>query len=853
MITPLPIDSLLEEIVQHLEGASHQGRLVLEAPPGAGKTTRVPWALTQAGFCRGRVLVTEPRRIAAKLSATRVAEERGLRLGEEVGYQVRFEERAKSTTRLVYMTEGMLLRQLAQKRDFSEVSAVVFDEVHEQSADLEIALGLLTRMQASYPELRLVAMSATLDAERISQFWGGARRLSSEGRSFPVQIEYDPKPDERPLEIRVRSAVRRTLEQPGDTLVFLPGAREIQQCEEALRVLPDLEVVPLHGDLPIEAQTKVVRGSSAKQRVVLSTNIAESSLTIPGITKVIDSGLARLARHDPWSGIQRLELEEISRSRAIQRAGRAGRTAPGLALRLYTEHNFDKRPFQETAELERIHLSAVLLLLRSIPVSETELSLLTTLPEKSWEQAREELIALGALDARGLTKQGRRLLDFPLPPRLARILLEAEELHVGDDGALAVSLLAERDILKATRGFESNAARIESSDSDLEDRMDRFRQAQEDRFHPATLRRLELDPMTTKRVEQAYGQLRRLLRAPSSPASSVDLTRALFTGFWDRVSERKGAGRELLLMNGSTARLAETSGVTRAPFLLALSADAPRGKQGTNVVRLASRIDAEQLFELGAARIETREEYLWSGERERVEQISALTYGKVTLDASTSTATPGAEAGKVLYKIAKAKGAVSFDPEARLESLHTRLNLLLSRAPELLEALDETTKQELEGWVNSPQALTEYALAAACEECVRLDELQLIELSERLLYKLPRAIQSALLEWTPLSLTLPQGRRLDIHYESGKSPWIESRLQDFFGMTRTPSIIDARLPLQIHFLAPNKRAVQVTTDLEGFWERHYPTLRKELMRRYPKHAWPEDGRNAQPPQPGKLR
>ncbi len=851
----LPIDVVIPEVLAALVKPRHSGSLVLEAPPGAGKTTRVPFAITQAAWCTGQVLVTEPRRIAARLSATRVAEERGLTLGREVGYRVRFDDRATHDTRLVYLTEGLLLRRLLADPRLAGVSAVVFDEVHEQSADLEIALALLTHQQKSQPELRLVAMSATLDAARIAEFWDGAQRLTSAGRTYDVVLEHAARPDDRPLEIQVRSAVRAALDRPGDVLVFLPGAREIRQCEEALGNQFDVEVVPLHGDLPIEAQARAVGGRGARRRVVLSTNVAESSLTIDGVTTVIDSGLARVARHDAWSGIGRLELEEISRARAIQRAGRAGRTQEGHAVRLFTSSNFASRPGQETPELRRSNLSEMLLLLRASGVDESGLALLSELQPNAWLKAEEELNALGALAEGTPNAIGKRMLDFPLPVRLARVLVEGERLGVFDDAALAVALLADRDVLRSTRSFGSESkGRIEAGDSDLEDRVHRYREAEFERFSGSSLRGLELDPAGVRRVELAYKQLRRLGRSTNAASPAVDaLTHALFMGFSDRVAERKATGQDLLLMNGQIARLADTSAVLRAPLLLCLSADAPRGKQSTPLVRLAHRIDADQLLDWASTRIEAREEFQWSAEKERVEESSSLTYGRIALDSSVKNATPSPGAGAVLYKIARTKGAASFDPEARLETLAARLLVLTSHAPETFTVLDEALRLQYLGWAQDPLALAEQALALACEGAVQLGELTRLDLAELVEQELPQPVARALRELTPREVILAGGRRLSVHYQTGRAPWIESRLQDFFGMTQTPSLCRGRLPLQIHFLAPNKRAVQVTTDLDGFWERHYPTLRKELMRKYPRHLWPEDGRGARPPEPGKIR
>lgn len=803
------------------------------------------------------MLVTEPRRIAARLAATRVADERGVRLGDEVGYRVRFDEKAKPSSRLVYVTEGLLLRRLLDDPTLRGVSAVVFDEVHEQSAELELALALLTRHVESAPGLRLVAMSATLDADRLVDFWGGAPRVTSEGRAYEVRVEHAEKQDDRPLEIQVRSAVRAELERPGDMLVFLPGAREIRRAEEALGVLSELDVVPLHGDLPIEAQAQVVRGSSSRRRVVLATNIAESSLTIPGVTTVIDSGLARVARHDAWSGLVRLEVEPISRARAVQRAGRAGRVAPGVARRLFTALDFNARPNQELPELLRTDLSHLLLLLRASGRKEGELRWLSDAPVQLFDSARLLLEDLGALSGDAITDAGRRMLTFPLPTRLARVLVEAERLGIGDQGALAVSLLAERDIVLSDRRFDSRG-RAAAVDSDLEERIERFEEAATSNFNGSTLRALDLDGTRTRAVDQSWKQLKRLLSpgANTPPSSSKDdparaLNRALLQGHADRVAERRGDSNELVLSSGGAARLADTSGVYRAPLLLALSADSSGGRQRDAFVRLAAAIDADLLFDAVGHRIEPVESLLWSPEKERVEQESVLVFGSLTLDRSRRVASPSSESAVLLAKAARTKGAVHFDPESKLETLAVRLTTMSEKMPEIFATLGDAGEELLEALRSGEFAAL--ALDRAAATVISLAELRELDLAATWLDALPSEFRRALDDATPLFVTLPGGLRVPVHYESARPPWIEARLQNFFSVKTTPTLCRGRLPLQVHLLAPNHRAVQVTSDLEGFWSRHYPALRKELMRRYPKHLWPEDGSTAAPPTPGKIR
>lgn len=857
---PLPIDAILPDVLRAVDSGS---RLVLEAPPGAGKTTRVPWALTQQPWCTGRVLVSEPRRIAARLAARRVAEEQGQRLGDTVGYRVRFEDVTGAHTRLAYLTEGTLLRQLMDDPRLAGTSCVVLDELHERNLDADLCLALLERLQREHrPELRLVVMSATLDAGGVASYLHDAPRLRSEGRVYPVEIRHARQSDDRPLEKRVRSAIREALERDGNVLVFLPGAAEIRRCQEAIAELPDdVETVALHGDLPIDEQARAV-ASAPRRRIVLATNVAESSVTIPDITTVIDSGLARVARHSPWSGLGSLELEEISQARAIQRAGRAGRTQAGVAVRLYTAGNFAARPVRDAPAIEREDLSGAVLTLASRGDAGSQgtpgaLRWLTPPPDSSWQAATALLESLGALRRGALTEIGQHMVRLPLHPRLARLLVEGQRRGCADRACLAAALLSERDIRRETRTrWTSATQRIGATgDSDLLDMIDRFEEAAETSLSRQALSRLELDPAATRSVERLARQLRRQLVRPRPPAvDAADgtardgaaphdaprdedeaLALCVLAAFSDRVAQRRGDGRELLLANGSTAMFAETSVVHRAPWVVALSADRAQGRRGQAIVRIASRIEPDWLLDLYPDRLELEESLSIEGPNERVERTSRLRYGRLVLDESRARAEPGPAVAELLSKAARAKGLAFADPRDALTTLQERLRLLHEQGVIDLgpEGLDVGAK----------------GLELGCAQVTSLAELADLDLGQLVLATLPGSITRDLATQAPLRIRLASGRELTVHYEPGKPPWIQSRLQDFFGLGETPRICQGRLALQLHLLAPNQRAVQVTTDLAGFWERHYQGIRKELMRRYPRHPWPEDGRNATPPAP----
>lgn len=842
---PLPIDPLLAEITAAVR---ERGQLVLEAPPGAGKTTRVPFALMDALGPAGQILVTEPRRLAARLAAKRVADERGLRLGDAVGYSVRFEEVGGPNTRLSYVTEGVLVRRLLGDPQLCGVSAVVLDEVHERHLDTDLLLALLSRLRRERrPDLSLIVMSATLDAEPFARFLGDAPRLRSEGRAFAVAIEHLAQVDDRPLEKQVASAVRRlTEEEPsGDVLVFLPGAAEIRRAAETLESLArerGLLVLALHGDLPIAEQARAIE--PAKQRkVVLSTNVAESSLTIEGVVAVVDSGLARVAGHSAWTGLPTLATLKVSRASATQRAGRAGRTREGRVLRLYTRSDFDARPEHDAPEVVRADLSEAVLALRSAGVRPGELAWLTQPPAPSLASAEELLLALGAVSRDGaLTRIGQRLTELPLHPRLARLVVEGERRGVASEAALLAALVGERDIRLAARtslGDRAGRGPDASGPSDLLELAERFAEAESVRFEPHRLRSYGLDARAVEAVDRARRQVARAVKnrvpAPdSTDAADRALLAATLAGFPDRVARRRKRGEaDLILANGRTARLSEQSVVHDAMLLVAIDAEERPGRG--SVVRRASAVDENVLFELAGDAIEARDEYEFVSTSERVERVSSLRLGAVVLDESRTLAPPSPETARTLLEAARALPSRFLRSEAALK-LGARWSLLVEHFPKA-------------GLDPEPERLLERGLLAAADQASSFAEVEANGWLNLTVSTLSREQQRLFEEEVPERLRLGNGRSVEIHYEPGKPPWIESRLQDFFGARKTPQILGGRVALTVHLLAPNQRAVQVTSDLDGFWERHYPSVRRELMRRYPRHAWPEDGRTATPPPP----
>ncbi len=861
----LPIEAIVDAVVDDLQvGRS----LVIEAPPGAGKTTVLPLAFLAAGFAdEGDILVLQPRRLAARMAASRAAELLGERVGERVGYQVRFDSKVGPKTRVRLITEALLTRRLRDDPQLRGVAMVVLDEFHERHLSGDLALALLRRLQrGSRPELRIVVMSATLDGAAIAEFLGCARR-TSEGRVFPVEVEYQgaSQASRQSLESQVLRAFHgRVLAGiDGDTLVFLPGAREIRACASACAGLADragIEVLPLYGDLSPAEQDRAVRpGKRAK--LVLSTNVAETSITIDGVTTVIDSGLCRLARVSPWSGIPTLQVVKIARDSAAQRSGRAGRTRAGRCIRLYSRFDHDRRPAHTAPEIARLDLAGTLLDLHAAGISEVDdLEWLEAPPEAALAAAKELLRRLGAVSAVSeLTPVGRAMLRYPLHARLARVMVEAVQRGVPKLGAGAAAILSERG-LRANRG----PARVDADADVLVDLADLEASARQG-GHAA--QRFGLNPGACRQALRVRDQLLRIAdserrRAGKSAAgggvrgsrrTSVEqreqqLRMALLAGFPDRVGCARGEGSErtLVLAGGGSAGLAESSVVRSAPWAVALVIEERRraGKRGGEPqVLSAAAIDPEWLVDLFSEAIEEHEELHFDSERGRVVGRSELRYGGLVIEASKLQRLPPS-ASKILAEAALEAGVERFmrgaESPGMLESLAARTAFAATIDP-AIPVIDGQLARSI--------------LVELCDGLSSFAELQRADLRSHLEARVRAAVGDRLDRIAPTHISLPSGRRVAIRYspDASEAPSVASRLQDFFGSDEGPRIADGRVALVLHLLAPNRRDVQVTTDLGGFWERHYPALRRALMRRYPRHSWPENPRIAPPPRPRRAR
>ena len=833
MLAPLPIDAVLPEL---LAAVRARGAAVLVAPPGAGKTTRVPGALLDAGLAgAGDIVVLEPRRLATRLAATRVAQERGGTVGGEVGYEVRFDRKVSGATRIRFVTEGVLTRRLLSDPTLAGTSAVILDELHERHLAGDLALALLQRLRATTrPELRLIAMSATLDPGPVAAFLD-APVVVSEGRTFPIAIEHLERPDDRPLGRQLAAAVRRLCQDglAGDLLAFLPGAGEIRRAQDDLAEVAatfDLALLPLYGELPTEEQDRAI-APATRRKVILATNVAETSVTIDGVVAVIDAGLARVARHSPWSGMPSLVIEPIAQASAIQRAGRAGRTRPGRALRLYTKHDYDTRRPRDLPEIARADLTEAALELHAAGFARlTEVPWFEAPPAAAMAAADELLARLGAIDGAGaVTALGRRLLRYPAHPRQARLLVEAEARGVAREGAIVAALLGARELRLERRG-PRGVARI-AADSDLIEDLDAMLAARADRMRPAALRDLGLDVATAHAVDRAAQQLERLTGrggARPSGAAAVDeaLRFAILAGYPDRVARRRGTSADVVFAAGGAATLAPSSVLATAAgaeYLVAVDAsDTGRGVS----VRRASAIEPLWLLDVDPDRVVDSDELVWNRAAERVERAQRTRYGAIALDERVDPAGARGDprAGAIVAREAVAAGITRFVDADALAAWRARLTFAAAHVPGLAAPDD---------------AALVAALGQACAGMSSFAELRKVALLTLLDADLA-PLRSAIDRVAPTHAILPRRRRVPIHYELDRAPWIASRLQDFFGAPRGPVIADGKVAVVLHLLAPNQRPVQVTQDLPGFWQRHYPDLRRQLMRRYPKHAWPED-------------
>lgn len=836
----LPIDTVLPKLKETIRAHS---AVVLHAPPGAGKTTRVPLALLDV-FPReqGRIMMLEPRRIAAVAAARWMAHTLGEEVGETVGYSIRFDTRRSDRTRVEVVTEGILTRRLQTDPEMTGTALVIFDEFHERSIHADLALALCLDVRKGLrPDLKLLVMSATLNAGPIASLLGNAPVLSSGGRSFPVEERYfEERPD--PLPLRIAGAVRTALrETNGDILVFLPGAGEIRNCARQLQESLDLKeerlsLHPLYGDLPFEEQERAILPSEDKRKVVLATNIAETSLTIQGVQVVIDSGLTRMLRYDPSTGMNRLVTTPVSRASADQRKGRAGRLGPGVCFRLYGRQTYQHLlPFAQP-EILVSDLAPLALELAVWGVKDPDtLSWLEPPPAAAWGSALHILRELGALDQTGsVTPAGKEMVVLPLHPRLAKLLVRARDLGVPQLGADLAGLLSERDILRRSTGTR------EVRDPDILSRIEALTNARAGRALG------DVDAHAVRKVERTASQLLRSLPATAAPrmptgAQRELLTPLLLTAFPDGVCKRRDdMTGSFVHMQGRGVRLQRDSHLLNERYLIAVHADA--GERTEGFIHLAAPVSEDMLRRELGDRIVTARRREWDDEAGRIVAADEERLGALVLS-SRPAAVSDEEIGPVLCDLIRTgRMRLAFSTAAR--QLQRRVILVRKVFPEEAwpDCADEVLLERPEEWllpwlsgVRTAQALAGIDLAAALRAKLTWEQQRLLD---------ARA---------PLAIIVPSGSRITLDYTAGELPVLAVKLQELFGLADTPQIAEGRVPVLLHLLSPARRPVQITRDLRSFWNTVYPEVKKDLKGRYPRHPWPDDPWNAVPTRRTKPR
>ncbi|WP_273824684.1 ATP-dependent helicase HrpB [Pseudomonas asplenii] len=826
----LPIDEVLPALRQAL-GERHE--TVLEAPPGAGKTTRVPLALLHEPWLAGQtILMLEPRRLAARAAAERLAAELGEKVGETVGYRIRLESKVGPGTRIEVVTEGILTRRLQDDPALEGVGLLIFDEFHERSLDADLALALSLNGREMFRDeqpLKILLMSATLEGERLSSLLGDAPVVRSEGRMFPVATRWGrPFQPGEFIEPRVVQTVLEAVsDESGSLLVFLPGQAEIrrvhQQLEEALGSRPEILLCPLHGELDLAAQRAAIEPAPAgKRKVVLATNIAETSLTIDGVRVVIDAGLARVPRFDPGSGMTRLDTQRISRASATQRAGRAGRLEPGVCYRLWSEAQHEQLAAYGSAEILQADLAGLALQLARWGVAVEQLVWLDVPPAAAFTQARDLLQRLGALavkpgEAPTLTRHGQAMAELPAHPRIAHLLLRGQALGLANMACDVAALLGERDIQRGGGAdLHSRLALLAG-----EERVARGGQG------------------GVQRARQLARQYRGYLRGKATepvadPEHSRWLGALLALAYPDRVAQqRRAGGAEYRLANGRAAMFSETDSLMKQPWLVIADLGSRQGQREERIY-LAAEFDPALFDTVLAEQVSTVDQLDWD-EREGVLRAERQRkVGELVLSREPLTGLDESARSQALVNLVRRKGLELLPWTPELRQWQARVALL--------RQLDLADKGESE-WpdVSDPALLAslEHWLAPYLGRVSRLSHFANLELASIVHNLLPWPLPQRLDELAPHHLSVPSGSSIRLDY-SEQPPILAVRLQELFGLAETPRVAGGRQVVKLHLLSPARRPVQVTQDLANFWRSTYADVKKDLKGRYPKHYWPDD-------------
>jgi ATP-dependent helicase HrpB len=828
-MSPLPIDSVIPDLLEALR--LHPGA-VLHAPPGAGKTTRVPLALLDAPWLTGTVIMLEPRRLAAINAARWMASLRGEEAGRTVGYAIRYDRKISAATRIEVVTEGILTRRLQADPLLSGVSLVIFDEFHERNLNSDLALALCRDAQTGLrPDLKLLVMSATLDCEPVARLLGDVPVIASQGRCFPVEVRYLEREPEGWLPEITAGAVQRALgETTGDLLVFLPGYGEITRCRSLFqeRLGSDGPLIcPLYADLPFHEQERAIMPAE-RRKVVLATTIAETSLTIEGVSVVIDAGWSRQPRFDPAVGLPRLETVRVSKAAAEQRAGRAGRLGPGICYRLWTGHTQRHLVAFSSPEITVTDLAGMALELALWGVNDPLImAWLDPPPLAAFAEARRLLRLLGALtDQFAITPNGRRMGAMGLHPRLSRLLLAGEDAGHAGAAAVCCALLTERDLLRRGPGRKRNV----KSDNDLFDRYEAFVRWRDG------ARDGEVDPAAAEAVERLARQLlRNTQKNQDRPEFTAGMAgRLLMTAYPDRLAMQREPGSDrYLLANGKGCRLTDRSSLHDEPFLVAV--DVEGGDKGEGQIHLAAAVTSAMIREELAGAIVRERRVTWNEREGRVSVREEELLGALVLT-SRQVPAAGADTGVALLEGIVRRGIDRLPWSPAALQFRDRVGFSARLCPEAGipdlsdTGLAATPETWLLPWLSGARSLSDVArvdLMAAVRGLLTRDQARYVE------------------EMAPTHLTVPSGSRIAVQY-GGEGPVLAVKLQELFGLGETPTVAGGREPVLLHLLSPAGRPIQVTRDLKGFWNGAYREVKKELKGRYPKHPWPDDPWSAVP-------
>lgn len=809
--TPLPIDAVLDDLSRTLE-AHHAA--VLVAPPGAGKTTRVPLALLDAPWAKGKkIIVLEPRRIAARASADRMAKSLGERAGETVGYRVRFGSKISRATRIEVVTEGIFTRQILDDPELSGIAAILFDEFHERSLDADMGLALARDAQLGLREdLRILVMSATLDGARVARLLGDAPVVESEGRAFPVETRYLGRKADAPIERQMADAIASALRADGGSvLAFLPGAAEIRRTQTFLgeRVQDaSIEIVPLFGALDAAVQDRAISPApKGMRKVVLATSIAETSLTIEGVRIVVDSGLARVPRYEPDVGLTRLETVRVSRAAADQRRGRAGRTEPGVCYRLWDEPQTASLAPYTQPEILSADLSSLVLDLAQWGVADpAALSFLDPPPAPAWKEAKSLLSELNALDGDGrITAEGKSLRALALPPRLARMIVDSHRAGEGEAAAEIAAILTERGL-----GGDS---------ADLEHRRDQFRRDRSPRASSAR-------DLARRWASQVAASEK------AGPQDDLSTGLMLAYAFPDRVARNRGNG-SFVLANGRGAAVEQTSSLARAPYI---AIGEMTGTAASGRILLAAQITQDEIERHFAEHIEAVDEISFDRGAMALRARRKRALHAITLSEATLAVSPSEDTARIFADGLIAAGLDRLPWSKAAKQWRDRVMFLRKAEGDSWPDLtDDGLIARRDDW-----------LVPALYDKIALKDIPAGDLSDALMALLPWEMRARLDREAPTHFEAPTGTVLAIDYEAEQGPTIAVRLQELFGLNTHPSIAAGKVPLVLELLSPAQRPVQVTRDLPGFWRGSYAAVRSDLRGRYPRHPWPEDPASALP-------